>query len=131
MLERIFYLAHMNSIVREASPKSPHVHFNAVGGILELKGRSIPENALDFYKPLIEWMGEWVKSSPAKTEFHVHLEYFNTSSSKCLLDLFRKLEPLGDNATVLWHYEADDEDMLEAGEDYEAILSVPFRMVMV
>jgi len=48
-----------------------------------------------------------------------------------LLDLFRKLEPLGDNATVLWHYEADDEDMLEAGEDYEAILSVPFRMVKV
>ncbi|MEY3835335.1 MAG: hypothetical protein RI989_763 [Bacteroidota bacterium] len=121
----------MNSIVREASPKSPYVHFNAISGILELKGRSIPENALDFYKPLIEWMGEWVKANPAKTEFHVHLEYFNTSSSKCLLDLFRKLEPLGDNATVMWHYEADDEDMLEAGEDYEAILSVPFRMVKV
>jgi hypothetical protein len=121
----------MEKYTIEGSPKTPNINFDLIGGILEIKGRSIPENALDFYKPLIEWMGEWVKASPAKTEFHVHLEYFNTSSSKCLLDLFRKLEPLGDNATVLWHYESDDEDMLEAGEDYEAILSVPFRMVKV
>ena len=121
----------MDNITLQDSPKTPSVKFSAENGTLELKGRSIPENALEFYKPLIEWMGEWVKSNPAKTEFHVHLEYFNTSSSKCLLDLFRKLEPLGDNASVLWHYEADDEDMLEAGEDYEAILSVPFRMVKV
>ena len=44
----------------------------------------------------------------------VQLEYFNTSSSKCLLDLFKKLEAL-DSLSVHWYFDSDDEDMLEAG----------------
>lgn len=119
----------MNSIVKEATNKSPYVQFNAESGVLELKGRSIPENALDFYRPLIEWIEEWEKTKNSKIELHVQLEYFNTSSSKCLLDLFKRLEPFGDKAEIHWHYEAEDEDMLEAGEDYQAILDVNFVMV--
>ncbi|MFM7769562.1 MAG: DUF1987 domain-containing protein [Bacteroidota bacterium] len=118
----------MNLLVREATTKSPSVSFDPTTGILELKGRSIPENALEFYKPLMDWIDSWTQSSPAKTEMHVQLEYFNTSSSKCLLDLFKRLEKLDSKAVVVWKYETDDEDMLEAGEDYEAILSVPFEM---
>jgi len=118
----------MNSLLREATSKSPFVSFDPKSGILELKGRSIPENALDFYKPLMEWIDAWTATQPEKTELHVQLEYFNTSSSKCLLDLFKRLEKLGSKAVVVWKYESDDEDMLEAGEDYEAILSVQFEM---
>jgi hypothetical protein len=65
---------------------------------------------------------------------HVQLEYFNTSSSKCILDLFKKLEAVrtsGNEVTVFWHYEADDEDMLEAGEDYQAIINIPFKMIQI
>jgi hypothetical protein len=64
----------------------------------------------------------------------VQLEYFNTSSSKCILDLFKKLELVratGNEVTVYWHYEADDEDMLEAGEDYQAIINLPFKMIQI
>ena len=63
------------------------------------------------------------------------MEYFNTSSSKCILDVFKKLESInkgGQSQVVInWHYEEDDEDMLEAGEDYQAIINVPFKMVQV
>ena len=65
---------------------------------------------------------------------NIQLEYFNTSSSKCLLDLFKKLENMskaGREVVIEWHYEEDDEDMSEAGEDYQAIINVPFKMVMV
>ena len=31
--------------------------------------------------------------------------------------------------TINWHYEEDDEDMLEAGEDYQAIINIPFKMI--
>ena len=64
----------------------------------------------------------------------MQLEYFNTSSSKCILDLFKKLEGIratGNEVTVLWHYEADDEDMLEAGEDYAGIINIPFKMIQI
>ena len=62
----------------------------------------------------------------------MQLEYFNTSSSKCILDVFKKLESLaGTEVSVKWYYEEDDEDMLEAGEDYEAIIDLPFEMIEV
>lgn len=118
----------------EGSNKTPRVHFVAETGDLEIKGRSIPENSIDFYKPLIDWVDSYGRSPQAKTCLHVQLEYFNTSSSKCILDLFKKLEAIrsaGNEVLVLWHYEEDDEDMLEAGEDYAGIINVPFRMVQI
>ena len=69
-----------------------------------------------------------------KTAVNIQLEYFNTSSSKCLLDLFKKLEGMhksGNDITIKWYYEEDDEDMLEAGEDYQSIINIPFKMIEV
>ena len=63
---------------------------------------------------------------------NIQLEYFNTSSSKCILDDFKKLETLsGTSITINWYYEEDDEDMLEAGEDYQALVDIPFKMIEV
>lgn len=100
---------------------------------MEIKGRSIPENSIEFYKPLVDSLDKYSSSSKPATTVNVQLEYFNTSSSKCILDVFKKLESIhkGGSATINWHYEEDDEDMLEAGEDYQAIINVPFKMVMV
>lgn len=124
----------MEPLHLEGSPKTPHVHFDPSTGLLELKGRSIPENSIDFYKPLIDWIDKYGRQPNSKTAVHVQLEYFNTSSSKCILDVFKKLEPIrsaGNEVTVLWHYEADDEDMLEAGEDYSGIINIPFKMIQI
>lgn len=119
----------MSELVLQSTSKTPSVKFNRLEGRLELKGRSIPENSLDFYKPLIDWVESYIQTPASRTEFHIQLEYFNTSSSKCLLDLFKKLENIKSNVAVLWYYEQDDEDMLEAGEDYEAIINIPFKMI--
>ena len=124
----------MEPLLLEGSPKTPHVNFDPSTGLLELKGRSIPENSIDFYKPLIDWIDKYGRQPASKTALHVQLEYFNTSSSKCILDVFKKLEPIragGNEVTVLWHYEADDEDMLEAGEDYSGIINIPFKMIQI
>ena len=114
----------MNALQLEGTPKTPHVNFDPETGLLELKGRSIPEN----------WIDKYGRSATPKTALHVQLEYFNTSSSKCILDVFKKLEAIraaGNEVTVLWHYEADDEDMLEAGEDSAGIINVPFKMIQI
>ncbi|MBL7985611.1 MAG: DUF1987 domain-containing protein [Flavobacteriales bacterium] len=124
----------MAAILLEGTPKTPTVSFDDSTGLLELKGRSIPENSIEFYKPLIDWIDRYARDPKPKTTLHVQLEYFNTSSSKCILDVFKKLELVrttGNEVTVLWHYELDDEDMLEAGEDYQAIINIPFKMIQI
>ncbi len=122
----------MDSIKIEGSPKTPTVEFDNEVGVLAIKGRSIPENSIDFYKQLIDWIDEYALQPKEETVLHMQLEYFNTSSSKCILDVFKKLENIkkaGKVVRVKWHYEEDDEDMLEAGEDYDAIIDLDFEMI--
>lgn len=122
----------MEPISLEGTTKTPTIKFNANEGVMEIKGRSIPENSIDFYKPMVDWLDEYAKNPKEKTIVNIQLEYFNTSSSKCILDVFKKLEAINkgkSNVIVNWYYEEDDEDMLEAGEDYESIIRVPFKMI--
>lgn len=122
----------MEAITLEGTAKTPTVKFDAANGVFEIKGRSIPENSIEFYKPLVDWLDEYAKGPREQTQVNVQLEYFNTSSSKCILDVFKKLETIhkGKNEVLInWYYEEDDEDMLEAGEDYESIIRVPFKMI--
>jgi len=121
----------MDPIIIVGTQKTPTVNFNSNGKI-EIKGRSIPENSIEFYKPLVDWLEAYSSKPQELTEVNVQLEYFNTSSSKCILDVFKKLESIskaGNNVIVNWYYEEDDEDMLEAGEDYQSIIKIPFKMV--
>lgn len=122
----------METIVREGTPKTPYIRFDGEKGIIEIKGRSIPENSIEFYKPLIDWLEEYAAQEKNQTSVNVQLEYFNTSSSKCILDIFKKLEVLfkkGQKVEVNWYYDEDDEDMFEAGEDYQSIINIPFKMI--
>ena len=122
----------MEPISIEGTPKTPTVNFNAEKGLVEIKGRSIPENSIEFYKPLVDWLEQYLSGPKEKTEVNIQLEYFNTSSSKCILDVFKKLEAIyksGNDVVINWYYEEDDEDMLEAGEDYESIIKIPFKMI--
>ncbi len=124
----------MENLNLEGSAKTPTVKFDSQKGSLELKGRSIPENSIEFYKPLNDWIDEYATSPQAQTTVDIKLEYFNTSSSKCILDLFKLLEKLNEKSTqvkINWFYEVDDEDMAEAGEDYQAIIDLPFEMIEV
>jgi len=122
----------MEPILLEGTPKTPTVKFDAEQGIIEIKGRSIPENSIEFYKPLVDWLEDYKSDPLPKTKVIIQLEYFNTSSSKCILDVFKKLEAIHkskNEVEINWHYEEDDEDMLEAGEDYESIIRIPFKMI--
>lgn len=119
----------MNDIRIDGTPKTPTVRFISAEGKLEIKGRSIPENSIEFYKPLIDWVEEYARQPQENTTVIIQLEYFNTASSKCLLDVFKRLEMVPKPVQVNWYYEEDDEDMLEAGEDYDAIINLPFKMI--
>lgn len=124
----------MDKLLIEGSPKTPTIEFDPNSGVLLLKGRSIPENSIEFFQPLNDWLDGYSGSPQSSTTVEVRLEYFNTSSSKCILDFFKKLEKVNGNSTevhVNWYFETDDEDMEEAGEDYQAILTLPFSIIEV
>lgn len=113
------------------TPKTPTIKFEPKQGKLEIKGRSIPENSVEFYRPLVEALESYTKAPVSPTSVDIQLEYFNTASSKCILDVLKKLESIhrkGTPVNITWFYEEDDEDMREAGEDYQAIVNMTFKM---
>lgn len=117
------------------SEKIPSIELDADAGVLSIKGRSIPENSREFYAPIMNWIDEYGVSPKPTTKFVIGLDYFNTSSSKCLLDVLKRAETLhrkdGVEVLVEWQYEEEDEDMLEAGRDYSAMVDLPFELVEV
>ncbi|MBN2893946.1 MAG: DUF1987 domain-containing protein [Bacteroidales bacterium] len=123
----------MDKLEITGTAKTPTIKFEPDSGVLEMKGRSIPENAIEFFKPLVDWLEDYSKQCKQLTQANIQLEYFNTSSSKCILDIFKKLESINKqdekDVVINWYYEEDDEDMLEAGEDYQSILKIPFKMI--
>ena len=122
----------MEPILKAGTPKTPTVKFDPIQGLIEIKGRSNPENSMVFYKPLIDWLEEYAKNPGDKTNVNIQLEHFNTSSSKCILDIFKKLEAMykaQHEVVINWHYEKDDEDIQEAGDDYKSLVRIPFKMI--
>ena len=121
----------MDNYSLQPSPKTPLMQFNGEEGVFEISGRSIPENSIEFYKPLLNWVDDYVKHPSGKTTLSIKLEYFNTSSSKCLVELFRKLEEIIDKSEVKvqWYYEEEDEDMMESGQDFQHILKIPLELI--
>ena len=122
----------MNPIIISATEDTPGIRLDAANDVFELSGRSLPEDVVKFYKPILDWLDEYAQSPNANTVFNFKLSYFNTASSKIILDILMKLEGMhdaGKKITIKWHYPSDDEDMMEAGEEYADIVSIPIEMV--
>ncbi|MBS3805866.1 MAG: DUF1987 domain-containing protein [Bacteroidales bacterium] len=122
----------MEVIKIKGTDDTPSVILDKENEIFEISGRSLPEDVTTFYEPILNWLDEYAENANAKTVFSFKLVYFNTASSKLLLDILMKLEEMyenGNDILIKWHYPEDDEDMEEAGEEYADIVDVPFEQV--
>ena len=122
----------MEKFFIEPTRVTPLVNFDPDQGVLEIKGRSSPENSILFYQKIIDSLDEFAESGGDEFTANFSFEYFNTSSSKCLFDLFKKLSKIRDDGKEIkinWYYEEDDEDMMEAGEDYADLLDLDFNFL--
>lgn len=126
----------MENFVIYATEYTPHITFNADKNILEIKGYSYPENAMSFYAPMFEWLDDYFSDLKSQTDilFNIEIVYFNSSSSKVLLDLFDLLNEQaidrGIQSTVNWICEEEDDDMLEFGQEFqEDFPSLTFHFV--
>jgi len=123
----------MKDLKIEKTKYTLEVDFNATTGLLNLAGSSYPENAIDFYKPITNWIEEFIESEKKPITLNFKLNYLNTSSTKCILDIFEILEEYNENNEVVvnWYYEEDDEDILETGEEMGEDIEIPMNFIPV
>jgi len=120
----------MDALQIEQTDDSPKVILDQEGNRFEISGKSLPEDVVDFYQPVIDWLEEYRKNPNPKTRFDFKLIYFNTASSKLILDILMILEEMtveGKEILVKWLSMASDEDMQEAGREYEEMVDVSFE----
>ncbi|MEW6467307.1 MAG: DUF1987 domain-containing protein [Bacteroidota bacterium] len=101
-------------------------------GRISITGRSRPENSSGFFLPILKWVEEYTKDPAPKTECFFKVEYINSASAKCFVDIMRLLEIVhsqGKPVTVVWNYDEVDDDMRETGEEYRSLFSMNFELV--
>ena len=110
----------MEDLFIKGTASVPMVSFKTNGEI-KLEGKALVEDAFKFFQPLITWAKEF---NGDELNIEINLEYFNTSVSKQLLDLFRIFDANPNNKVinVKWRYEEGDDEMQESGEIYEDLL---------
>lgn len=124
----------MIPLLLQETQTTPLVSLNASLGEIIIEGRSIPENVIDFFHPILSWIDEYALSPNEKTTLKFKFEYFNTSSSKRIFDIMKKAEAIalqpGKLVVINWFYESDDEDIFFAGNDYKALITkVEFNLI--
>ncbi len=110
----------MNNLIVESTINTPTVKFGTDGRLL-MEGRSLPEDVSKFYQPLIEWSA---MLTAEVVKMDINLEYINSASAKKILELLKVLDANNNikEFIVIWHYEKDDEDVLENGQIFEELL---------
>lgn len=121
-------------LIRKIQTKSSPEILLDPEGMIRLKGRSILENAAEFYEPMLEWVDEYINSPAALTCIDIELEYFNSATAKFLITLIQRLSMVTfrhARLKVNWYYEDGDDDIFERGEYLESVLEIDFNFIKV
>ena len=110
----------------------PKVVFNAQNGICTISGHCYPEDAHRFFEELANWFKEYIEKVKGSISFIIKLKYFNSSSSRSIFRLLNLLKGYKDNGGVVeiaWHYDEDDEYMLEEISGYSEEANIPIEKI--
>ena len=121
-------------ILEEVSgePFFPQVNFNAQSGECEISGESYMEDTYNFYLPVLKWLDNFFTEVNKPVTFNFKLTYFNTSSSRSILEILEKLKEYKDNGgdvTVNWFYDEEDPDMKDEVEDFKVETGIEIKMI--
>ena len=119
----------MEALHIEATKSSPQIDFDPDSGILRLQGQSYPENSFQFFEPIFAWLERYLDQLTGSCTVQLILDYLNTSSSKCLMDLIDMMEDAyseGKQIRIEWLYDPDNDSSVELAEEFMEDLSLPF-----
>jgi hypothetical protein len=109
-----------------AAELTPAINLNKEKGTFLIEGKSLIDDPSPFFKPANEWLQEYSKNPNPSTALTIKFEYYNTATSRELLDLFKILETIP-ASKIIWQFLEDDEDMEESGQELAELVSVPFE----
>lgn len=105
---------------------TPEIILDKSKGKFEISGRSLPEDSVEFFSPVFQWLALYAKNPNLMTEFVFKLDYVNTASSKMVQEILSALEKIR-GVRVVWHYHNEDEDMEEMGQELAELVGIPFE----
>ncbi|HAM98610.1 MAG TPA: nuclear pore complex subunit [Marinilabiliales bacterium] len=127
----------MNNItplIVDRTTKTPQIVFDPLNNIYEISGRSLPENVVKTYEPVLQWIDQNLGKIHQPLVFNFKLDYLNSASAKMVSLLLTKLEEFyksGSNIEIRWHYNLDDDDILSEGEIYAKLKKIPIHLIAI
>ncbi len=123
-------LNYLNPLRIDSTGETPEVFFSTTEASL-LSGRSLPENAYSFYEPLLDWIKQMVDSNTKEFVLVFSFDYFNSSSGRYIYEILHMLDKSRNknHYSIIWKYEAEDDLMIERGEAFQSLCSIPFDFV--
>ncbi|MDP1746322.1 MAG: DUF1987 domain-containing protein [Bacteroidota bacterium] len=119
------------SLIIEETHDTPKIILDKSKGVFEISGRSLPENAVKLYSPVLKWMEEYIMAPNQTTHFEFKLDYFNSASTKKIFEIITILEKLSSNnlpVTVIWYHTKDDELIRNRGLEIKEMVELPFEV---
>jgi hypothetical protein len=121
----------MKPLIIKATEDTPEVIFDPVNEVFKISNVSLPENAIEFYAPIVDWLKKYKENPNPVTVFDFNIEYLNTASSKQVFELIFLIDKISENSdvTIRWHYDVIDEDMHSLGIRFTHLVKVKFELV--
>lgn len=122
----------MSKLLILATDESPQIHFDPSRGIMDISGKSLPEDIDQFYKPLEELVKHYVSKPQKVTTVNFDMQYLNSASTKKVLEIVTHLEALSKNGLevkINWYFDEYDEDMKEEGDEFARLTDIPLTLI--
>jgi len=121
----------MDTLRIEATEDTPEIIFDPGNNIFKISNVSLPENAIEFYAPVLNWLKKYRDRALPHTVFDFNIEYLNTASSKQIFELIFLIDKINEKSNVIirWHYDKIDEDMHALGIRFTHLVKVKFELV--
>lgn len=125
-------LKYMLPLILDKTQDTPEVLLDKMGNKFDFSGTSIPENTKKFFQPIFDWIDVYIDNPNNETVVNFNMVYFNTSSTKSILDIMIRFKEIAKNNKMLiinWYFPEDDEDMYEAGVGFSNMVRFPFNYI--
>jgi len=101
----------------QGTKDSPFITLHPGSGMLDIQGRSFPEDSFAFYEKVLEWINNNSGEFASGVSVNFFLTYVNSTSAIMLSRMLGKLKEFAKDKTVKvsWKYYVDDESLEELG----------------
>ncbi len=121
----------LEKYILQAEDDTPEIILDPKEGFIQFKGKSIPENAVSFFKPIIDWLNTYKEKPLAVTKVSFKFDYYNTATDRQLVKILLLLEEISKTAVVnvKWYFNSGDISMLNDGKKFKELIDLNIEII--